>query len=82
VILYDNFVSMKTNKGTMDQQDMMFLANIQGKPGLSAKQGKKMLMDSQKKIVWEEIELIIDEPTPEVVKAFQEKYNGYRPGGR
>jgi hypothetical protein len=50
--VYDNFVTnaMKT-KGSMDQQDMMFLATIQGKLGLSEKQSEKMLMDSQKKIL-------------------------------
>lgn len=74
--VYDNFVSnaMKT-KGTMDQQDMMFLANIQSKLGLTSEQGEKMLLQSQKKILSEEIETLMDEPSPEGIKAFREKCN-------
>jgi hypothetical protein len=74
--VYDNFVSnaMKT-KGSMDQQDMMFLASIQGKLGLTEKQGEKMLMDSQRKILSEEVNAIMDNPTPESIKAFREKCN-------
>ncbi|CAB9504173.1 translocon at the inner envelope membrane of chloroplasts 110 [Seminavis robusta] len=75
--VYDNFVanSMKT-KGSLDQQDMMFLANIQGKLGLSSEQSEKMLLASQKKILSEEITVLMDEPTPEGIKAFREKCNG------
>ena len=74
--VYDNFVSnaMKT-KGSMDQQDMMFLANIQGKLGLSSKQGEQMMMNAQKKVLSEEIEAIMDSPTPPAIKAFREKCN-------
>jgi hypothetical protein len=74
--VYDNFVSnaMKT-KSTMDQQDMMFLANIQGKLGLSADQGEKLLLNSQKKVLSEEIDMLMDKPTPEGIKAFREKCN-------
>ena len=74
--VYDNFVSnaMKT-KGTMDQQDMMFLANIQGKLGLTSEQGEKMMINAQKKVLSEEIEAIMDSPTPQAVKSFREKCN-------
>lgn len=74
--VYDNFVAnaMKT-KGAMDQQDMMFLANIQGKLGLSSEQGEKMMMNAQKKVLSEEIEAIMDSPTPSAIKAFREKCN-------
>jgi hypothetical protein len=74
--VYDNFVSnaMKT-KGSLDQQDMMFLANIQGKLGLTSEQGEKMLLASQKKILSEEIEAIMDQPTAESIKGFREKCN-------
>lgn len=74
--VYDNFVSnaMKT-KGAMDQQDMMFLANIQGKLGLSSEEGEKLLAQAQKKILSEEIETIMDKPTPEMIKSFREKCN-------
>lgn len=74
--VYDNFVSnaMKT-KGSLDQQDMMFLANIQTKLNISAEKGEKMLLDAQKKILSEEINLLMDDPTPEGIKSFREKCN-------
>lgn len=74
--VYDNFVSnaMKT-KGSMDQQDMMFLANIQGKLGLTSEQGEKMMTNAQKKILSEEIEAIMDRPSAEGIKSFREKCN-------
>jgi hypothetical protein len=74
--VYDNFVSnaMKT-KGAMDQQDMMFLANIQGKLGLSSEQSEKMLQETQKKILSEEINMLMDNSTPKGIKAFREKCN-------
>jgi len=75
--VYENFVSnsMKT-KGTLDQQDMMFLANIQGKLGLSAEKSEEMLLAAQKKVLSEEIDAVMDNPSPETVKAFREKCNG------
>jgi hypothetical protein len=74
--VYDNFVSrsMET-KGTLDQQDMMFLANIQGKLGLSSEESEKLLMESQKKVLSEEINAVMDNPTPQGMKAFREKCN-------
>lgn len=74
--VYDNFVAnaMKT-KGSLDQQDMMFLANVQGKLGLSSEQGEKMMLNAQKKILSEEIEAIMDSPTAEEIKLFREKCN-------
>lgn len=74
--VYDNFVSnaLKT-KGTMDQQDMMFLANIQTKLGISEEEGEKMLSHAQTKILSEEANLLMDDPTAEKVKAFREKCN-------
>jgi hypothetical protein len=74
--VYDNFVSnaMKT-KGALDQQDMMFLANIQGKLNITPEKGEKMLLDAQKKILSEEVNGLMDDPTPEGIKAFREKCN-------
>jgi len=74
--VYDNFISnsMKT-KGSLDQQDMMTLANIQAKLGLSSEASEKMLLESQKKILSEEIDALMDAPTPEGLKAFREKCN-------
>lgn len=74
--VYDNFVSnaMKT-KGAMDQQDMMFLANIQTKLNISPEKGEKMMLDSQKKVLSEEINVLMDDPNPAGIKAFREKCN-------
>ena len=62
-------------KGALDQQDMMFLANIQTKLGLSSEAGEKLMMDSQKKVLSEELTNIMDNATPEGIKAFREKCN-------
>mmetsp|Transcript_28553 Transcript_28553/g.77273 ORF Transcript_28553/g.77273 Transcript_28553/m.77273 type:complete len:1142 (+) Transcript_28553:196-3621(+) len=75
--VYDNFVSRSmTTKGALDQQDMMFLANIQTKLGLSSEAGEKLMMDSQRKFLTEELSKIMDDETPERIKAFREKCNG------
>lgn len=77
-MVYDNFITQSmSTKGALDQQDMMFLANIQGKLGISAEQGEAMLLDTQKKIISEEASALFDygEPSPEQCKAFREKCN-------
>jgi len=74
--VYDNFVSRSmAQKGSLDQQDMMFLANIQTKLGLSSEAGEKLMMDSQKKVLSEELTNIMDDATPEGIKTFREKCN-------
>lgn len=74
--IYDNFISNAlTTKGTMDQQDMMFVTNIQGKLGLTNEQSQKMVLASQKKVLSEELEVILDSPSPERVREFREKCN-------
>ena len=74
--VYDNFVSRSmATKGALDQQDMMFLANIQGKLGLTSEQSETLLMQSQKKVLSEEINALMDEPTPMGLKMFREKCN-------
>ena len=74
--VYDNFVSRSmAQKGALDQQDMMFLANIQGKLGLTSEESEKMLLSSQKKVLSEEINDLMDEPTPAGLKVFREKCN-------
>ena len=74
--VYDNFVSRSmAQKGSLDQQDMMFLANMQGKLGLTSEESEKMLLSSQKKVLSEEINELMDEPTPEGLKVFREKCN-------
>ena len=75
--VYENYISnsMRT-KGTLDQQDMMFLANIQNKLDISADKSEEMLLDTQKKILKEEANGILrDEAQPAAVKAFREKCN-------
>lgn len=75
--IYENYISnsMRT-KGSLDQQDMMFLANIQGKLDISSEDSEEMLMKTQKKILSEEANAIVaNESGPEVVKAFREKCN-------
>jgi predicted transcriptional regulator len=74
--VYDNFVSKTmAQKGSLDQQDMMFLANMQGKLGLTSDEGEKMLLQSQKKVLSEEIDELTDSPTPAGLKVFREKCN-------
>ena len=75
--VYENYIgnSMRT-KGALDQQDMMFLANIQNKLDISADKSEEMLLNTQKKILKEEAIVILrDDATPEMVKAFREKCN-------
>lgn len=74
--VYDNLVSnsLKT-KGSMDQQDMMFLASIQTKLNLSEEDGEKMLIQAQKKVLSEEANVLMDNPTPEGIKSFRERCN-------
>lgn len=75
-MVYDNYIgnAMKS-KNILDQQDMMFLANIQGKLGLTSEQSEKMLLNSQKKILSEEADSVMSDPSPESIKAFREKCN-------
>jgi hypothetical protein len=79
-MVYDNYVSQAlSTKDALDQQDMMFLANMQGKLGLTAEQGEELLLTSQKKIFSEEANRLFStpkkQPTPEEIKAFREKCN-------
>jgi hypothetical protein len=75
--VYENYIrnSMRT-KSALDQQDMMFLANIQNKLDISPDKSEEMLLNTQKKILKEEAATILrDETTPEMVKSFREKCN-------
>ena len=79
-MVYDNYITQAlSTKEALDQQDMMFLANMQGKLGISAEQGEEMLLNTQKKILSEEASALLDAPgktpTPEEIKAFREKCN-------
>jgi len=73
--VYENYIgnSMRT-KPSLDQQDMMFLANIQGKLGISSEASEKMLLDTQKKILSEEADMLLNgDSSPAAVKVFREK---------
>jgi hypothetical protein len=75
--VYENYISnsMRT-KGALDQQDMMFLANIQAKLGISEEKSEEMLLKTQKKLLSEECNALIqNDPTPAQVKTFREKCN-------
>lgn len=77
-MVYDNYITQAmSTKDALDQQDMMFLANIQGKLGISAEKGEEMLLDTQKKIISEEASALFDsgDITVEAIKAFREKCN-------
>jgi len=77
-MVYDNYITQAmATKSALDQQDMMFLANMQGKLGISAEKGEEMLLDTQKKIISEEASALFDSgsATPEKVKEFREKCN-------
>jgi len=76
--VYDNYVgqNMRT-KGALDQQDMMFLANLQKKLGLTEEQGQSLLLQSQRKVLSEELDAIfMNAPKPETVSMFREKCEG------
>jgi hypothetical protein len=75
--VYENYISnsMRT-KGALDQQDMMFLANIQGKLDIPAEKSEEMLLATQKKILKEEANVLLgDDADPAAVKAFRDKCN-------
>ncbi|KAL3795270.1 hypothetical protein HJC23_008355 [Cyclotella cryptica] len=79
-MVYDNYVTQAlSTKEALDQQDMMFLANMQAKLGISPEQGEQMLLNTQKKIMSEEASALLDKPgkppSPEELKAFREKCN-------
>jgi len=74
--VYENFIkNAMQKKGALDQQDMMFLVNIKGKLNLSDETSEKMLAETQKKILSEEANAILNNVTAEASKAFREKCN-------
>ena len=75
-MVYENYIknALKT-KESLDQQDMMFLATIQGKLNLSSEQGAEMMQNAQKKVLFEQANEVIANPTPESIKMIREKCN-------
>lgn len=78
-MVYDNYITQSmSTKGALDQQDMMFLANIQGKLGISSEEGERMLLETQTKIISEEANALFERPggvSPPEIKQFREKCN-------
>mmetsp|Transcript_21955 Transcript_21955/g.44861 ORF Transcript_21955/g.44861 Transcript_21955/m.44861 type:complete len:1186 (-) Transcript_21955:71-3628(-) len=78
-MVYDNYITqMMGSKGALDQQDMMFLANVQAKLGITAEEGEDLMLKTQTKVLSEEASVLFGsekEPSPETIKAFREKCN-------
>jgi len=77
-MVYENFIeNALQKKDSLDQQDMMFLANIQQKLDLTEEQGTKMMIEAQKKVLNKQAEFLFDSPTVSgaMVKSFREKCN-------
>lgn len=76
-MVYENYIknSLKS-KESLDQQDMMFLANIQQKLNLSGEKGAELMQEAQKKILLDQGDYIFSDPKPEMIKAYREKCNG------
>uniref|UniRef100_A0A7S1VF61 Uncharacterized protein n=1 Tax=Grammatophora oceanica TaxID=210454 RepID=A0A7S1VF61_9STRA len=75
--VYDNYVtnSMRT-KGTLDQQDIMFIANLQSKLGLSDAVSESFTKAAQKKVLSEEASAMMSSnPNINTLRAFREKCN-------
>jgi hypothetical protein len=77
--VYENFIAnaLKT-KSSLDQQDMMFLANMQGKLGVSSEKGETMLVDASKKVLKDQANDLFDSPnlTPADIKTFRDRCAG------
>mmetsp|Transcript_18297 Transcript_18297/g.41814 ORF Transcript_18297/g.41814 Transcript_18297/m.41814 type:complete len:1128 (-) Transcript_18297:68-3451(-) len=74
-MVYDNYVKQVTaTKSKLDQQDMMFLANIQSKLGMSEKDCEALLQEGQRKLARGQIDRIMSlagEQKAEAVATFR-----------
>ena len=77
--VYENFIAnaLKT-KNSLDQQDMMFLANMQTKLGVSSEKGETMLIEASKKVLKDQANALFDSPklTGADVKMFRDRCAG------
>jgi len=77
--VYENFISnaMQT-KTSLDQQDMMFLAQIQSKLKMSPEKAEEMLIDAEKKVLKERSQKLFDSATilPCDIQGLRERCNG------
>jgi len=76
-LIYDNFVSNALkSKPALDQQDMMFLANVQTKLNVTSDKSEEMLVDCQKKFIKDQMDDLwsnVASLTGDQVKAFRER---------
>jgi len=78
-MIYENYVNnvMRT-KPSLDQQDMMFLANIQTKLNLSSEKSEELLVAAQKKNLQEEATRVfanLSSSSGALIKSFRERCN-------
>merc|ERR1719329_882550 len=78
-MIYENYVNnvMRT-KPSLDQQDMMFLANIQTKLNLSSEKSEELLVAAQKKNLQEEATRVfanLSSSSGALIKSFGERCN-------
>jgi len=76
-LIYDNFVSNALkSKPALDQQDMMFLANVQTKLNVTSDKSEEMLVDCQKKFIKDQMDDLwsnVASLTGDQVKTFRER---------
>lgn len=76
VMVYENYIkNALKSKDSLDQQDMMFLAQIQQKLNLSSEQGAELMQNAQKKVLFDEANAVFDNPTAATIKVLREKCN-------
>lgn len=75
-MVYENYVqnSLKS-KTSLDQQDMMFLANIQTKLNLDSEQSGELMIAAQRKFLFDEANTVFQNPSAASIKAFRERAN-------
>lgn len=77
-LIYENYIkNALTTKPALDQQDMMFLANIQMKLDVSSEKSEEMMLETQKKILFDDANALFDRGvTGEGARAYREKCAG------
>jgi hypothetical protein len=77
--VYENFITnVLQTKTSMDQQDMMFLAQIQSKLKISSEKAQEMLIEAEKKVLKGQAQRLFDAKTilPSDIQGFRERCNG------
>jgi len=75
--VYENYIqNALLSKDALDQQDLMFLANLQTKLGLTAERGTELMLGAQKKVMLDLANNVFREtPTPDKLAALRVKFN-------